>query len=121
MPPPHHAQDHLSTEQPGLRGHVPNPAFLLTCLFSSRPQNCSVAVCQRIQCAIPSFGVQEEFKVTLKSNLSFDWYIQVCGGLRLGWARVMILQGSGVQLPPCLSPTDFTQPPSSCEQSGDLI
>ncbi|KAF4015774.1 hypothetical protein G4228_007378 [Cervus hanglu yarkandensis] len=39
-------------------------------------QNCSVAVCQRIQCAIPSFGIQEEFKVTLKSNLSFDWYIQ---------------------------------------------
>uniref|UniRef100_A0A8C6CPG5 Integrin subunit alpha M n=1 Tax=Moschus moschiferus TaxID=68415 RepID=A0A8C6CPG5_MOSMO len=59
-------------------GHVPHPVFLLTCLFSSLPQNCSIAVCQRIQCAIPSFGVQEEFKVTLKSNLSFDWYIKVC-------------------------------------------
>lgn len=44
---------------------------------------------------IPSFGVQEEFKVALKSNLSFDWYIQVCGGLRLGRARVMILHGPG--------------------------
>uniref|UniRef100_A0A8C9CG59 Integrin subunit alpha M n=1 Tax=Phocoena sinus TaxID=42100 RepID=A0A8C9CG59_PHOSS len=30
----------------------------------------------RIQCDIPSFGVQEEFKVTLKGNLSFDWYIK---------------------------------------------
>uniref|UniRef100_A0A8C9C8V8 Integrin subunit alpha M n=1 Tax=Phocoena sinus TaxID=42100 RepID=A0A8C9C8V8_PHOSS len=38
--------------------------------------NCSIAVCQRIQCDIPSFGVQEEFKVTLKGNLSFDWYIK---------------------------------------------
>ncbi|XP_057551243.1 integrin alpha-M [Hippopotamus amphibius kiboko] len=38
--------------------------------------NCSIAVCQRIQCDIPSFGIQEEFKVTLKGNLSFDWYIK---------------------------------------------
>eukprot|EP00069_Balaena_mysticetus_P002971 bmy_00718T0 len=38
--------------------------------------NCSIAVCQRIQCDIPSFGVQEEFKVTLKGNLAFDWYIK---------------------------------------------
>ncbi|XP_010979120.2 integrin alpha-M [Camelus dromedarius] len=38
--------------------------------------NCSIAVCQRIQCDIPSFGVQEEFSVTLKGNLSFDWYIK---------------------------------------------
>ena len=104
MPPRHHAQDHLSTEQPGPRGHVLHPAFLLTCLFSSLPQNCSVAVCQRIQCAVPSFGIQEEFKVTLKSNLSFDWYIQVCGGLRLGWAQVMILQGPRVQLHPVSLP-----------------
>uniref|UniRef100_A0A8C6AHR5 Integrin alpha-X-like third Ig-like domain-containing protein n=1 Tax=Monodon monoceros TaxID=40151 RepID=A0A8C6AHR5_MONMO len=53
-----------------------HPAFLLTSLPSSLPQNCSIAVCQRIQCDIPSFGVQEEFKVTLKGNLSFDWYIK---------------------------------------------
>ncbi|XP_036680912.1 integrin alpha-M [Balaenoptera musculus] len=38
--------------------------------------NCSIAVCQRIQCDIPSFGIQEEFKVTLKGNLAFDWYIK---------------------------------------------
>lgn len=83
---PSPAQYYLSTEQPGLTGQVLHPAFLLTYLFSSLPQNCSVAVCQRIQCAIPSFGIQEEFKVTLKSNFSFDWYIKVCEGPRLGWA-----------------------------------
>ncbi|XP_054310528.1 integrin alpha-M isoform X3 [Pongo pygmaeus] len=38
--------------------------------------NCSIAVCQRIQCDIPFFGIQEEFNATLKGNLSFDWYIK---------------------------------------------
>ncbi|XP_036889539.1 integrin alpha-M isoform X1 [Sturnira hondurensis] len=38
--------------------------------------NCSIAVCQRIQCDIQSFSGQEEFNVTLKGNLSFDWYIK---------------------------------------------
>ncbi|XP_047389040.1 integrin alpha-M isoform X2 [Sciurus carolinensis] len=38
--------------------------------------NCSIAVCQKIQCEIPSFGVQEDFNVVLKGNLSFDWYIK---------------------------------------------
>ncbi|KAM5227755.1 integrin alpha-M-like [Ctenodactylus gundi] len=37
---------------------------------------CSVAVCHRVQCKISSFNVQEEFTVTLKGNLSFDWYIK---------------------------------------------
>ncbi|OWK10896.1 ITGAM, partial [Cervus elaphus hippelaphus] len=55
---------------------APRHSDFLTELKKSPVLNCSVAVCQRIQCAIPSFGVQEEFKVTLKSNLSFDWYIQ---------------------------------------------
>nr|KAF6489738.1 integrin subunit alpha M [Molossus molossus] len=39
-------------------------------------QNCSIAVCQRTQCDIQSFGSQEQFSVTLKGNLSFDWYIK---------------------------------------------
>ncbi|XP_035123368.1 integrin alpha-M isoform X3 [Callithrix jacchus] len=39
-------------------------------------ENCSIAVCQRIQCDIPFFGIQEEFNATLKGNLSFDWYIK---------------------------------------------
>ncbi|XP_032099201.1 integrin alpha-M isoform X2 [Sapajus apella] len=38
--------------------------------------NCSIAVCQRIQCDIPFFGIQEKFNATLKGNLSFDWYIK---------------------------------------------
>nr|XP_019572844.1 PREDICTED: integrin alpha-M [Rhinolophus sinicus] len=42
--------------------------------------NCSIAVCQRIQCDLLSFESQEEFNVTLKSNLSFDWYIKTPHG-----------------------------------------
>ncbi|CAO2583474.1 Integrin alpha-M [Lemmus lemmus] len=38
--------------------------------------NCSVAVCTRIQCDLPSFNAQEMFNVTLKGKLSFDWYIK---------------------------------------------
>ncbi|XP_012619586.2 integrin alpha-M isoform X1 [Microcebus murinus] len=38
--------------------------------------NCSVAVCQRIQCDIPFFSSNEELAVTLTGNLSFDWYIK---------------------------------------------
>ncbi|XP_006896550.1 PREDICTED: integrin alpha-M [Elephantulus edwardii] len=38
--------------------------------------NCSVAICRRIQCDIPFLSIQEKFTVTLKGNLSFDWYIK---------------------------------------------
>uniref|UniRef100_G1S2M6 Integrin subunit alpha M n=1 Tax=Nomascus leucogenys TaxID=61853 RepID=G1S2M6_NOMLE len=38
--------------------------------------NCAIAVCHRIQCDFPFFGIQEEFNATLKGNLSFDWYIK---------------------------------------------
>ncbi|XP_051001335.1 integrin alpha-M [Acomys russatus] len=38
--------------------------------------NCSVAVCKRIQCDLPSFNTQETFNVTLEGKLSFDWYIK---------------------------------------------
>lgn len=62
-------------------------AFLVIIPLSSLPQSCSVAVCQRIQCDIQSFSSQEEFNVTLKGNLSFDWYIKVCGALRLSQSR----------------------------------
>uniref|UniRef100_A0AC11CJC6 Integrin subunit alpha M n=1 Tax=Ovis aries TaxID=9940 RepID=A0AC11CJC6_SHEEP len=55
---------------------APRHSDFLAELKKSPMLNCSIAVCQRIQCAIPSFGVQEEFKVTLQSNLSFDWYIK---------------------------------------------
>ncbi|XP_021023133.1 integrin alpha-M isoform X3 [Mus caroli] len=42
--------------------------------------NCSVAVCKRMQCDLPSFNTQEIFNVTLKGNLSFDWYIKTSHG-----------------------------------------
>ncbi|XP_059270802.1 integrin alpha-M-like isoform X1 [Mustela nigripes] len=38
--------------------------------------NCSIAVCQRIQCDILTFGIQEKLNITLQGNLSFDWYIK---------------------------------------------
>ncbi|XP_021517702.1 integrin alpha-M [Meriones unguiculatus] len=38
--------------------------------------NCSVAVCKRIQCDLPSFNAYKTFNVTLKGRLSFDWYIK---------------------------------------------
>uniref|UniRef100_A0A452QWB3 Integrin subunit alpha M n=1 Tax=Ursus americanus TaxID=9643 RepID=A0A452QWB3_URSAM len=42
----------------------------------SLPQNCSVAVCQRIQCDILSFDIQEKVNITLQGKLSFDWFIK---------------------------------------------
>uniref|UniRef100_A0A452QX68 Integrin subunit alpha M n=1 Tax=Ursus americanus TaxID=9643 RepID=A0A452QX68_URSAM len=38
--------------------------------------NCSVAVCQRIQCDILSFDIQEKVNITLQGKLSFDWFIK---------------------------------------------
>nr|XP_035974883.1 integrin alpha-M isoform X6 [Halichoerus grypus] len=38
--------------------------------------NCSIALCQRIQCDILSFGIQEKVNITLQGKLSFDWYIK---------------------------------------------
>ncbi|XP_032099202.1 integrin alpha-M isoform X3 [Sapajus apella] len=57
------------------------PVRLNQAIIWDRPQvtfseNCSIAVCQRIQCDIPFFGIQEKFNATLKGNLSFDWYIK---------------------------------------------
>ncbi|XP_076997260.1 integrin alpha-D isoform X2 [Tamandua tetradactyla] len=38
--------------------------------------NCSVAVCLRFRCDVPSFGIQEELDFILKGNLSFGWVSQ---------------------------------------------
>ncbi|XP_062957175.1 integrin alpha-M [Cynocephalus volans] len=54
----------------------PSHSDFLVELKKSPMLNCSIAVCQRIQCDIPSFSIREEFNVTLKGNLSFDWYIK---------------------------------------------
>ncbi|KAM4829469.1 integrin alpha-M [Thomomys bottae] len=39
--------------------------------------NCSIAVCHRIQCDIPTFSMEDEFDVFLTGNLSFDWFIKM--------------------------------------------
>uniref|UniRef100_A0A8C0ZVN1 VWFA domain-containing protein n=1 Tax=Castor canadensis TaxID=51338 RepID=A0A8C0ZVN1_CASCN len=54
----------------------PPHSNLLAELAKTPVLNCSVAVCHRIQCDIPSFSIQEDFTVVLKGNLSFDWYIK---------------------------------------------
>ncbi|XP_037669749.1 LOW QUALITY PROTEIN: integrin alpha-D [Choloepus didactylus] len=38
--------------------------------------DCSIAVCLRFRCDIPSFGIQEELDFVLKGNLSFGWVSQ---------------------------------------------
>uniref|UniRef100_A0A8C0R3U5 Integrin subunit alpha M n=1 Tax=Canis lupus dingo TaxID=286419 RepID=A0A8C0R3U5_CANLU len=54
----------------------PQVTFSQVSLSFSLPQNCSIAVCQRIQCDILSFGTQEKVNITLQGKLSFDWYIK---------------------------------------------
>ncbi|XP_070340639.1 integrin alpha-M isoform X1 [Equus asinus] len=53
---------------------VPPLSDFLVELKKTPVLNCSIAVCQRIQCDIPSFGIQQEFNVALEGNLSFGWY-----------------------------------------------
>ncbi|KAI5939860.1 integrin alpha-M [Manis javanica] len=53
----------------------PKPNFLEE-LKKTPVLNCSVAVCQRIKCDISFFNILEKVSVTLKGNLSFDWYIK---------------------------------------------
>ncbi|XP_054438592.1 integrin alpha-M [Pteronotus mesoamericanus] len=55
---------------------VPPQSDFLAGLKKTPVLNCSIAVCQRIQCDIQSFSSHEEFNVTLKGNLLFDWYIK---------------------------------------------
>uniref|UniRef100_A0A8B9YDC0 VWFA domain-containing protein n=1 Tax=Bos mutus grunniens TaxID=30521 RepID=A0A8B9YDC0_BOSMU len=45
--------------------------------FKKKPVlDCSIAVCLRFRCDIPSFGIQEELDFILKGNLSFRWVSQ---------------------------------------------
>ncbi|XP_045316439.1 integrin alpha-D-like isoform X2 [Leopardus geoffroyi] len=52
-----------------------HPEFL-TQIPGSLVLNCSIAVCLRFRCDLPSFGIQEEVEFILKGNLSFDWVSQ---------------------------------------------
>lgn len=97
-----------------LRAHLslpPSPE-LLRCRLPENP------VCH------PSFeGVPREksSESTLQSNLCLKLVHQGLWGAEARLGMVMILRGLGSQLPSSLSPTGFTQPPSSCEQSRDLV
>uniref|UniRef100_A0A5F8G8M0 VWFA domain-containing protein n=1 Tax=Monodelphis domestica TaxID=13616 RepID=A0A5F8G8M0_MONDO len=44
-------------------------------MFNSS-QNCSIAVCLKISCDIPSFYIQEQLSFTIKGNLSLAWFRQ---------------------------------------------
>ncbi|XP_069876315.1 integrin alpha-M-like [Dipodomys merriami] len=63
--------------------------------------NCSIAVCQRIQCDIPTFNMEEEFEVDLIGNLSFDWYIKKSHGhlLLVSTAEVLFNDSEFALLP----------------------
>ncbi|XP_005405373.1 PREDICTED: integrin alpha-M isoform X1 [Chinchilla lanigera] len=54
----------------------PPHADFLAKLKTTGVLNCSVAVCQRIECDIPYFSVEEEFRATVHGNLSSSWYIK---------------------------------------------
>ncbi|XP_066239439.1 integrin alpha-M [Saccopteryx leptura] len=63
--------------------------------------NCSVAVCQRVQCDIPAFNSREKFQVTLRGNLSFDWYIKTSHGHLqvVSTAEILFDKGTFVPMP----------------------
>uniref|UniRef100_A0A452QX88 Integrin subunit alpha M n=1 Tax=Ursus americanus TaxID=9643 RepID=A0A452QX88_URSAM len=67
-----HTICHLS----GLGAWTFSVSGLVISPLCSLPQNCSVAVCQRIQCDILSFDIQEKVNITLQGKLSFDWFIK---------------------------------------------
>ncbi|XP_004479490.3 integrin alpha-D [Dasypus novemcinctus] len=54
----------------------PQLSDFLAQVAKSPQLNCSIAVCLRFRCDIPSFGVQEELDFILKGNLSFGWVSQ---------------------------------------------
>ncbi|XP_004623053.1 integrin alpha-M [Octodon degus] len=57
---------------------------------------CSIAVCQRIECDIPSFNIEEEFNVTLHGNLSFNWYLKTSSNHLLVVSTAEILFNNSV-------------------------
>ncbi|XP_036597498.1 integrin alpha-X-like [Trichosurus vulpecula] len=54
----------------------PSHSNFLTHIQKSPVLNCSIAVCLRIGCDIPTFKIQEELNFIIKGNLSFGWVSQ---------------------------------------------
>ncbi|XP_042638895.1 integrin alpha-D [Orycteropus afer afer] len=55
----------------------PQRSDFLTRIPRSLVLDCSIAVCLRFHCDIPSFSIQEELDFDLKGNLSFGWVSQM--------------------------------------------
>ncbi|XP_075384250.1 integrin alpha-D-like [Tenrec ecaudatus] len=58
------------------REHPQHSGFLAK-IPKSSTLDCSIAVCLRFQCDIPSFDIQNELDFVLKGNLSFGWVRQM--------------------------------------------
>uniref|UniRef100_A0A5F8H7I2 VWFA domain-containing protein n=1 Tax=Monodelphis domestica TaxID=13616 RepID=A0A5F8H7I2_MONDO len=56
---------------------VPRNADFFAQLQKAPVLNCSIAVCLKISCDIPSFYIQEQLSFTIKGNLSLAWFRQV--------------------------------------------
>ncbi|XP_068953069.1 integrin alpha-X-like [Petaurus breviceps papuanus] len=54
----------------------PTHSDFLTHIQKSPVLNCSIAVCLRIGCDIPTFKIQEEINFIIKGNFSFGWVSQ---------------------------------------------
>ncbi|XP_006872049.1 PREDICTED: integrin alpha-D [Chrysochloris asiatica] len=55
----------------------PQHSDFLTKIPRSLVVDCSIAICLRFHCNIPSFNIQEALDFTLKGNLSFGWVSQM--------------------------------------------
>uniref|UniRef100_A0A5F8GUS3 VWFA domain-containing protein n=1 Tax=Monodelphis domestica TaxID=13616 RepID=A0A5F8GUS3_MONDO len=55
---------------------VPRNADFFAQLQKAPVLNCSIAVCLKISCDIPSFYIQEQLSFTIKGNLSLAWFRQ---------------------------------------------
>ncbi|XP_072452923.1 integrin alpha-X-like isoform X2 [Notamacropus eugenii] len=65
-----------SSIQCAIERKEPSHSDFLTHIQKSPVLNCSIAVCWRIGCDIPTFKIQEEIHFILKGNFSFGWISQ---------------------------------------------
>ncbi|XP_036614805.1 integrin alpha-D-like [Trichosurus vulpecula] len=65
-----------SSIQCAIERKEPSHSNFLTHIQKSPVLNCSIAVCLRIGCDIPTFKIQEELNFIIKGNFSFGWVSQ---------------------------------------------